>query len=106
MKFLINGSSEKQEGLLKRLKNIEGKTDNQLQTIEDQKNNQSGLKSVGYSIRDRYPEKAVKSFDDLVTKDKTINCKKLSKDIVDNEHDFTKFWSMGELLNIYIMGTF
>ena len=28
---------ERQEGLLKRLKNIEGKTDNQLRAIEDQK---------------------------------------------------------------------
>ena len=30
-------TDEKQEGLLKRLKNIEDKTDNQLRAIEDQK---------------------------------------------------------------------
>ena len=32
-------STEKQEGLLKRLKNIEDKTDNQLRAIKGQKNN-------------------------------------------------------------------
>ena len=32
---------QKQEGLLKRIKNIEGKTDNQLRTIEGQKTKQS-----------------------------------------------------------------
>ena len=36
-------TNEKQEGLLKRLKNIEDKTDNQLQATEDQKNDQLAL---------------------------------------------------------------
>ena len=36
-------SSEKQEGLLKRLKNIEDKTDNQLRPIEGRKDNQLDL---------------------------------------------------------------
>ena len=36
-------TDEKQEGLLKRLKNIEDKTDNQLRAIEGQKDNQLGL---------------------------------------------------------------
>ena len=35
--------SEKSEGLLKRLKNIEGKTDNQLRVIEGHKDNQLDL---------------------------------------------------------------
>ena len=56
-------SNEKEEGLLKRLKNIEDKTDNQLLAFADQKSNQSGLKSIGYSIRDRLTEKAIKAFD-------------------------------------------
>ena len=49
-------SSEKQEGLLKRLKNIEDKTDNQLDLIKDQGDRQldlignlnTGTKSFGY----------------------------------------------------------
>ena len=36
-------TNEKQEGLLKRLKNIEDKTDNQLRAIEGQKDNQLDL---------------------------------------------------------------
>ena len=40
-------SNEKQEELLKRLKNIEDKTDSQFKAIEK---NQSGLKSIGYTI--------------------------------------------------------
>ena len=103
--------NEKQEGLLKRLKNIEDKTDNQLQAIQDQKNNQSVLKSIGYSIRDKLPKEAIKAFDNLIKKEKTIDHKKLSKDLCGDEHDFTLFLSMGELLkqiyygNILIPGT-
>ena len=52
-------ASEKKEGLLKRLKNIEDKTDNKLRAIEDQKNNPPGLKSIGYSIRDRLQSKCL-----------------------------------------------
>ena len=50
-------ASEKKEGFIKRLKNIEDKTDNKLRAIEDQKNNPPGLKSIGYSIRDRLSKK-------------------------------------------------
>ena len=67
---------EKQVGLLKRLKNIEDKTDNQLQAIEGQKINQSVLKSIGYSVRDKLPKEAIKTFGELIEKDKTTNCKK------------------------------
>ena len=70
--------NEKQEGLLKRLKNIEDETDNQLKAIEGQKNNQSGLKSIGYSIRDGLAKEAIETFNDLVYKEKTINYKILS----------------------------
>ena len=70
--------------------------------LKIKKNGQSGLKSIGYSIRDRLPKEAIKTFDDLVTKHKTINYKKLSKDLGGDERDFTMFLSMGELLkNIY-----
>ena len=84
--------------MLKRLKNIEEKTDNQLQVIEGQKNNQSGLKSIAYSTRDRLPEKAIEAFNDLVDKDKTINYKILSKELGGNDYDFTRFLPMGKLL--------
>ena len=40
---------EKQVGLLKRLKNIEDKTDNQL---NENKDSQLGIKSIGYTIEE------------------------------------------------------
>ena len=82
--------------MLKRLKNIEDKTDNQLKIIEGQKN-QSSIKSIGYSIKNKLPKEAIKAFDDLVKKDKTIDYKKLSKDLGGNEYDFTMFFSVVEL---------
>ena len=41
--------SDKKEGLLKRLKNIEGKTDKQL---EENKDNQLGVKSIAYTFKE------------------------------------------------------
>ena len=50
-------STEKQEGLLKRLKNIEGKTDNQLIAIKNNIDNQpiimDGINNQPLPIRDR-----------------------------------------------------
>ena len=48
-------TSEKQVGLLKRLKNIEGNTDRQL---EENKDNQLGVKSVGYTIKEELSQEA------------------------------------------------
>ena len=90
-------SSERQEGLFKRLKNIEDKTDDQLKAIEGQKNDQSSIKSIGYSIKNKLPKESIKAFDDLVKKDKNINYKKLSKGFGSNEFDFGMFFSIGEL---------
>ena len=93
--------------MLKRLKNIEDKTDNQIRAIESQKDNQSSIKFICYSIRDRLPWKALKAFDNLLAKNKTINYNnKCGKDLGNDEHDFTMFSSMGELLRHYTMETF
>ena len=52
-------SNEKSEGLLKRLKNIEDKTDNQLKTIEGKnKDSQLSIKSIGYAIKEELSEEA------------------------------------------------
>ena len=82
-------SDEKQEGLLKKLKNIEDRTDNQLKAIEGQENSQSGLKSIGYVIRDQLPKEAIKTFDNLVEKTKS-HTKKYN-------FDFTIFSSLADL---------
>ena len=56
--------NERQEGLLKRLKNIEDKTDNQLKAIEGQKNDQLTIikKSNQPKIGNAFREK-MKSFE-------------------------------------------
>ena len=45
-------TDEKQEGLLKRLKNIEYKTDNQLKAIKCNKYSQLVIKSIGYIVKE------------------------------------------------------
>ena len=46
---------EKQVGLLKRPKNIENKTDNQL---KENKDNQLGIKSIAYTVKKELPQEA------------------------------------------------
>ena len=48
-------TSEKQVGLLKRLKNIEDNTDRQL---EENKDNQLGVKSIGYTVKEELSQEA------------------------------------------------
>ena len=45
-------TDEKQGGLIKRLKNIDDKTDNQLEAIKDHKDSQLGVKSIGYIVKE------------------------------------------------------
>ena len=66
-------SNERQEGLLKRLKNIEDKTDNnQLRAIED-RNNQSGIKSIGFDFKKLLSPEGLKAYDEIVQKEKNID---------------------------------
>ena len=51
-------ADEKQERLLKRLKNNEDKTDNQLKTIKDNKDSQLGIKYIGNTIRQELSQEA------------------------------------------------
>ena len=48
-------TSEKQVGLLKRLKNIEDNTDRQL---EENKDNQLGVKSIGHTVKEELSQEA------------------------------------------------
>ena len=50
-------TSEKQVGLLKILKNMEDKTDRQL---EENKDNQLGVKSVGYTVKEELSQQTFK----------------------------------------------
>ena len=72
---VFNKGLEKDEkqGLLKRLKNIDDKTDNQLKENED---NQLGIKSIGYTVRQELSQEAKNMLEKLNNKEKIINQKK------------------------------
>ena len=61
---------EKQVGLLKRLKNIEHKTDNQL---KENKDNQLGIKSTGYTVKEELSQEAKNMLEKLNNQEKLIN---------------------------------
>ena len=68
-------TSEKQVGLLKILKNMEDKTDRQL---EENKDNQLGVKSVGYTVKEELSQEAKNMLEKLNNQEKLIKYKKLS----------------------------
>ena len=61
-------SNEKQEGLLKRLKNIEDKTDNQLVLIRDQGDKQLNLISKANTNRTKFQGKRIQELNELKNK--------------------------------------
>ena len=60
----------KTRSLLKRLKNIEGKTDGQL---EENKDNQLGIKSIGYTIKEELSQETKNMLEKLNNQEKLIN---------------------------------
>ena len=91
-------TDEKQEGLLKRLKNIEDKTNNQLQAIKDNKDSQLGIKSIGYAIKEELSQEAKNMLEKLNNQEKFINYKKLYFKGGNNlDYDFSKYRSLKEL---------
>ena len=68
-------NNEKQVDLLKRLKNIEDKTDRQL---KDNKDNQLGIKSIGYTVKKELSQEAKNILKNIITK-KSLLTKYISK---------------------------
>ena len=66
-------SSEKQEGLLKRLKNIEDKTDKQL---NENKDSQLDIKAIGYTIKEELSQETKSMLEKLNNQEKLINYRK------------------------------
>ena len=86
---------EKQVGLLKRLKNIEDKTNNQLKEIKD---NQLGIKSIGYTVKEELSQEAKNMLKKLNNQEKLINYKKLYFKGGNNlDYDFSEYKSLKEL---------
>ena len=68
-------NNEKQVDLLKRLKNIEDKTNRQL---KDNKDNQLGIKSIGYTVKKELSQEAKNILKNIITK-KSLLTKYISK---------------------------
>ena len=86
---------EKQVGLLKRLKNIEDKTDNQL---KENKDNQLGIKAIGCTIKEDLSEEAKNILEKLNNQEKLINYKKLYfKGSNNSRYDLSEYKSLKEL---------
>ena len=88
--------------MLKRLKNIEDRVDNQLRPIEGQRNNQgkdSDCKSTFDGFKQQLPPEALAMLNRIQEK-KLINYSKLNLRGGDNEfYDFSDFTKVGELFN-------
>ena len=95
---------EKQVGLLKRLKNTKDKTDNQL---NENKDSQLGIKSIGYTVGQELSQEAKNMLEKLNNQEKLINYKKLGFTRGNKkDYDFTNFGSLRQLLRaIYYGGT-
>ena len=65
--------SDKKEGLLKRLKNIEDKS----KITEENKDSQLGIKSIGYTVRKNYPKKQKIFWKNLIIKENLLTTKNL-----------------------------
>ena len=80
--------SNKKEGLLKRLKNIEG----QSKINEENKDSQLGVKSIGYTVKEELSQEAKNMLDRLNNQEKLIDYRKLNFKGGNNvDYDFTNF---------------
>ena len=80
-------------GLLKRLKNIENKTDNQL---KENKDSQLGIKAIDYTVRQELSKEAKNMLEKLNNQVKLINYMKLNFDN-NADYDFSEYKSLKEL---------
>ena len=96
------GNNKKQVGLMKGLKNIEDKTDRQL---EENKDNQLGIKSIGCTVKEELSQEAKNMLEKLNNQEKLINYKKLYfKRGNKVDYDFTNSSSLKELFRAIYYG--
>ena len=80
------------EGLLKRLKNIEDKTDRQL---NENKDSQLGVKSIGYTVKEELSQEEKNMLEKLNNQEKLINYRKLNfTGGNDVDYDFSEYRSL------------
>ena len=80
--------------MLKRLKDIEDKTEKQL---NENKDSQFGIKSIGYTIKEKLSEEAKNMIEQLNNQEKLINYQKLYLKGGNNvEYNFSNYRSLKE----------
>ena len=89
-------SSERQKGLLKRLKNLEDKTDNQLDLIKSQRSRQESIGKF-YNGFDReileLQKRAInESIDNITNEDKVFSFKINNRNLKIDRYKFSLFW--------------
>ena len=102
---------------MRRLKNIEDKTDNQLKENKDsqlgiksigytvRQDSQLGIKSIGYTVRQELSQEAKNMLEKLDNHVKLINYKKLGfRGDNNKDYDFTNFSSLRELFRAIYYG--
>ena len=84
--------------MLKRFKNIEDKTDRQLNETKD---SQLGIKSIGYTIKEKLSEEAKNMLEKLHNQEKLINYQKLYlKGVNNSEYDFSDYRLLKEFFKV------
>ena len=97
-----SNSSEKNERLLKRLKNIEDKTDKQLNKNED---SQLSVKSIDYTVKQELSQEAKNMLEKLNNQKKFVNNRKLIFKGGNNfDFDFSNFSPLRELFRVIYYG--
>ena len=90
--------SDKKEGLLKKLKNIEDKSEEQLKMIENKKDNQLGINSVADVFDEKLSLEAKNMLSKLSNQEEIINYRKLRfKRDKKLDFDFTDYVSLKQL---------
>ena len=94
-------ADEKKELLLKRLKNIE----DQSKIVEENKNNQLGVKSIGYAVKQELSQEAKNLVEKLNNQEKLIDYRKLNFRGGNNvDYDFSNFRPLRELFRAIYYG--
>ena len=84
---------DKKEGLLKRLKTIEDNS----KITEENKDSQLGIKSIGYTVREKLSQEAKNLLEKLNNQEKLINYKKANfKGGNNHDYDFSDYGSLKE----------
>ena len=86
---------------MKRLKNVENKTDKRL---KENKDSRLGVRSIGYTVKEELSQEPKNMFEELNSQEKLINHRKLNFRGSSNvDYDFSEYRSLKELFKAIII---